>query len=63
MAEWAFEDSITEPARWQYLAEWGRVHQKALGSLLYPQVLHLWIQPLGVKNIFFRFQEVPKSKT
>ena len=35
MVEWAFEDSITEPARWQYLAEWGKVHQKALASLFF----------------------------
>ena len=65
MVEWAFEDSITEPARWQYLAEWGKVHQKALGSLLYPQVLHLWIQPIEGDGKYFgeKFHKVPKNKT
>ena len=52
MVEWAFEDSITEPARWQYLAEWGKVHQKALASLfffctLFPHFIYLFFLLVG----------------
>lgn len=31
--EWPYEGSVIAPARWQYLASWGKVLQKAAYAL------------------------------
>ena len=33
MVEWPSEDSVTAPARWQYLAGWGKVLRHAVHTV------------------------------